>query len=334
MMNRTKPGGGGTVSFLVTTSCQNRCVFCFEQGACPSGDMLSYEFIASRLDELGGRVKKVDLAGGEPMTHPKIHEIAKLIKDRMLGLTVTTNGLALADRREAEWLCGVADRIVLSIHAGNAEDYAWVTGNENGFAKVERAVANLADICKPGRVLVNTTVVKQTMDGLPETGKLVSRLGHARWHVTNPFPVGGASAGYKEIAPRLTRFREIVPGLVAEANSLGLDLGFSFFPTCAIGCLPGLNNDLLEPGQANGFVLDHESNPHHPGDLTFERVFSRKCRSCGLKGKACMGVAARYVEEFGEDEIQVCGRASKVNTGSTGRDYSAGKGHGNGDDIA
>ncbi len=289
-----------TISFLITTACQNRCRFCFERGSARQRE-LPLEFV---LDKVGQRrPKAVDLAGGEPLLHRRFREMARGIKRMGARLTVTTNGLALADEDLTDFLVEAADRIVLSVHAATPTAYAQVTGNPNGFSLLEQAVDNLSRRASAGQVLVNTTVTASTLEDLAAVPGLISPLRPAAWHVTNPMPIGAAAQHYDRIAPRIADVRRCIDAVAHAARDENLPLFFGFFPSCALGRYRDHNSDLIEPSQASGFHIDFDLNPHQTEDLVFERVFPRPCSDCSLAETGCAGVAARYVQVFGTDEL-------------------------------
>ena len=290
----------GTISFLITTACQNRCLFCFERGSARTAS-LSADFVLQRVQER--KPRSVDLAGGEPLVHPEFAAMAEGIETLGAGLTVTTNGLALADEGLARFLARTADRIVLSVHAGNAHDYEAVTANPEGFALLEQAIDNLAQFVPPGRVLINSTVTARTWCGISQVPRLVAPLRPLAWHVTNPMPIGAAAKNYEALVPRIETVRAGIEDLVRAAQEQSLDVFFGFFPACALGPYRHLNSDLAEPAQASGFPVDRDLNPHQTENLTFERTFAAPCRACALASDRCAGPAAEYLRLFGPKEL-------------------------------
>ncbi len=290
----------GTISFLVTSACQNRCVFCFQRGSARSAT-LDVDFLLAKVAER--RPRSVDLAGGEPLLHPGMRGLLERLSASGIRVTLTTNGLALADRDLARFVADRVARLVLSVHGATSQDYAATTGNAEGFRRLETAIRNLEQVARPGQVLVNTTVTRWTWERAEGIPGLVAGLRPAAWHVTNPMPLGAAASAYGQIAPRLARVRSRVEIVAEAARERGIPVFFGYFPSCGLGRYRDANTDLLEPAQARGFRVDQELNPHQVRDLTFERVYPEACSACVLQGKACAGVAARYVELFGDSEL-------------------------------
>ena len=101
-------------NYYVTYRCNAKCGFCdiWEQPS-PMIDLKDAERNLDDLKRLG--VKIVDFTGGEPLLHPRLHELLKMAKDRGMRTTVTTNGL-LYPKRAAQ-LKGLVDLLHFSIDA-------------------------------------------------------------------------------------------------------------------------------------------------------------------------------------------------------------------------
>jgi len=293
-------GQNRTISFLVTTACENQCRFCFERGSANAA-ILPADFVLAKVRER--KPMAVDIAGGEPLLHPEFRIMADGIRKAGARLTVTTNGLALADAGLAEFLANTANRIVLSVHAGTPEDYAHVTGNQEGFSLLRKALSNLSKHVAKGQVLVNSTVTAQTWPAISAVPKLTAPIDPLAWHVTNPMPLGAAARDFAAIVPRIAQVRSGIDQVVQAARQQGMDVFFGFFPACALGEHRRFNSDMVEPGQARGFQVDRDLNPHQTQDLVFERRFAEPCQDCRLARTACAGPSAEYLRLFGSDEL-------------------------------
>jgi pyruvate-formate lyase-activating enzyme len=293
-----------SAAFFVTTRCQNRCRFCFERPRERGAREVAPRWLEGKLDALLARgVRSVDLVGGEPLLHPEFLALAHAVKGRGLRLTVTTNGLALANPALADAVLPLVDALCLSLHGGSPAAYAGVTANPRGFALVRRAIDAIATR-RPAQLVINTTVTAATVGHLTEILDLVAPLAPVRWDLTNPLPLGSCAARYRALAPRLAEVATAAARLVPAAQAARVDLRFSFFPACAVGYLVERCNEVAEPAFARGFAVDHDLNPHHRRDLTFARGFGPVCGDCSLHdGRRCHGVPLLYLETFGGGEL-------------------------------
>lgn len=291
--------------FFITSRCQNACRFCFEHGPETARYETTPSFIAARL--AGKRLRdtaRVDLIGGEPLMHPAFEEIARGVAASGRQLTVTSNGLRLADPRFARRVLPFITGLVISVHGGTPAAYRAATGNRAGFAKLGAALVALRGARPTPHLLFNTTLTADTLDSTDRILTMIAPFAPVRWDITNPFPAGLGAVNYAKVAPRVSNLARVLPRLSARACASGVTVRFSFFPACAIGYRVDLNNDLKEPGQARGHRVDHRLNPHHRGVLTFKRAYGARCASCALRTPTlCAGLATHYLKLFGDSDL-------------------------------
>ncbi len=90
----------------VTDRCNMRCVYCIPEGAefIPHEEILTYDEI-ERIVKIGAGagIRKVRLTGGEPLARKNVERlVAQLSRiDSLEDLSLTTNGLLLAEKAEA-----------------------------------------------------------------------------------------------------------------------------------------------------------------------------------------------------------------------------------------
>jgi len=136
--------GPQIVSLEVTHACNLRCSFCESHGSCLAtpitarrtyaGDRrtMSTDTVASLCRSLARmRVGRVELSGkGDPIAHPELAAIVRIIKGAGLDCSLVTNGtLARPDLAATLVECGL-DRLSLSLNAGTREVYARVSGKD------------------------------------------------------------------------------------------------------------------------------------------------------------------------------------------------------------
>lgn len=129
-------GLGRTIDYIrisVTDRCNLRCLYCMPGDGIAIKDMeelLSYEEIArvcNSLAKLG--IHKVKLTGGEPLVRRNIERLVSMILD-IQGIdevTLTTNGVLLAEHVDSLWESGVR-KINVSLDTVSADVYKSITG--------------------------------------------------------------------------------------------------------------------------------------------------------------------------------------------------------------
>ena len=133
-----------TVHFEITTTCNHRCVFCYNQhqvfDAQKNHEFISFEKyrkIIDILDEM--KVKNVILTGGEPFLHPEIKNFIDYVKSKKLNVSINTNGTLLTPEIN-NFLSGKNIRLLVSMHATNGLFEKLVGANT--FEKVIKNITN------------------------------------------------------------------------------------------------------------------------------------------------------------------------------------------------
>lgn len=131
------------LSIDLSNRCGKRCPFCYNRSR-PEGETLWQpdEVIAFATDCIEHGVRAVSLGGGEPFEYSGVFRVIEVLRQRCY-LTVTTNGLPLADAAVWSRLCAVRpDKIHVTIHRPDAAAEV---------CRVLRLIGRLAEIgVKPG----------------------------------------------------------------------------------------------------------------------------------------------------------------------------------------
>jgi tungsten cofactor oxidoreducase radical SAM maturase len=134
-------------------------------------------------------LKRVVLGGlGEPLTHPHILDMIRLLGARNLAVTLTTNGLLLDQEISRELVALGVDRVVISLDGVEPETYAHVRGSLP--TGVLDNVRGLNQAKKEQRALspalwIEFVAMRSNIAELPHLAGLASRLGAARVLVSN-----------------------------------------------------------------------------------------------------------------------------------------------------
>ena len=142
-----------SATFAVTNRCNLRCSYC----NCPYIDptdlpLATVETLIDRLHEMG--IRRLGLAGGEPMLRKDLGDIIGLAKAR--GMVVTVNSNLTLYRRRPEALAE-ADVIYTSLD-GDEEAHEAARGGEKAYAGVPEAIR---DLIARGKELIAICVVTE-----------------------------------------------------------------------------------------------------------------------------------------------------------------------------
>jgi tungsten cofactor oxidoreducase radical SAM maturase len=134
-------------------------------------------------------IQRVVFSGlGEPLTHPRILEMVRLVRERGLAVTIGSNGLLL-DRAVSRELVELGvDRLVISLDGVTAETYAGVRGammsqvldNIRGLNEAKKGLGSLLPALGIEFVALRSNIAE-----LPDLSGLASRLNATRVLVSN-----------------------------------------------------------------------------------------------------------------------------------------------------
>ena len=131
-----------------TSACNYRCVHCY-LGDDFRNSILTYqdiENIISQLHSLG--TLHIKLTGGEPLTHPQLREILKLIKENGMRITLYTNA-SLINEDNILWIDQYVDEYKVSIYGASEGTYEKVAKSKGVYKKFIHGVALLVNTKKP-----------------------------------------------------------------------------------------------------------------------------------------------------------------------------------------
>jgi hypothetical protein len=262
----------------LTRECNNRCIFCGQEGLGSSeAPGLDAELATARDASRG-----VTFVGGEPTLDLRLLDAVGRAREMNLSpLVLQTNGAKLdgplAERLAAAGLTAVH----LSIHGADPEVHDYHTGNPGSLARVLSA---LDAVKSAGLVLSVTTIVtRSNFRVLSPIAALVARKGAAAWMLAFPEVAGRAAQAADRVIPRFGLAVPYALHAVEAARRAGLPALVSGVPACLLG--PFASRTL--PAAA--------------------RAFAEVCTDCEAR-EQCPGVDPDYLARFDGDELSRAAR--------------------------
>lgn len=203
--------GPQVVSLEVTHHCNLRCAFCESHGSLQAlpitarrtyegdrrtMDLETIEKLAADLARLG--TDMVELSGkGDPIAHPQLAQIVRILKDAGLGCALVTNATLAKPDLAPTLVERRLDRLNVSLNAGCREVYHRVNGKDLW----DRATAFLVDVLDRRRagggdrpwVRVSHVICK---DNVADIGNMVRtccdlRVDEVVWYIMSELPETG-----------------------------------------------------------------------------------------------------------------------------------------------
>ena len=159
-----------TLDIAITAKCNLSCRHCY-QGFVKN----TFELPTNRILSLYSEGEKVGLehivlTGGEPLTHNDFKVIVKEAADRLLFITLLSNGTLIPSM---QWVVDYIDEAIISLD-GFKETHEKIRG-AGTWDKTVEAIKILVGAGIP--VVVNTQITKDTMTNIDEYINFLSELG-------------------------------------------------------------------------------------------------------------------------------------------------------------
>jgi MoaA/NifB/PqqE/SkfB family radical SAM enzyme len=159
-----------TVNYYVTFRCNDSCEF---DPIWSNDDLQRYEekpYALAPLKRAG--IKRLNLAGGEPLLRSDLPEILKSAKQLGLGTELKTNGLLY--REQSGLLAGLVDRLLFSLDYPIASEH----DRSRGVECFTEALAGIRQAREKGeRPIIDFTITRDSVRYLPEMVELAQNLG-------------------------------------------------------------------------------------------------------------------------------------------------------------
>lgn len=153
------------VVWNITRRCNLKCLHCYSNSDAKfyPGELDWTQMKDVVKDLTAFEVPAVLLSGGEPMIHPRFFDLAKLIRETGLRVTVSTNG-TMIDRSAAERLKEIGVTYVGISLDGIGEIHDQFRGKAGTFEKVRAAFQNCRAVEQ--KVGLRLTLTQHTIDEL------------------------------------------------------------------------------------------------------------------------------------------------------------------------
>lgn len=268
----------------IISKCPQRCRHCSSESSPEAGQMADpalIEGIAGELIGLGGN--QVALSGGEPLEHPELMAILRILRDENLAVLLYTTGLCQRgslhplDVQEALDLRCFLRSAVFSLQGGSASVHDMLTGMAGSF---DMTIESLR-ACKSAGIDVALHFVptKLNYQDLPDLVALAERLGILRISLLRFVPHGRGASNSLDLVltpDQLTELRSSVVQLSSERVHLRLGSPFRIMSTTGVpACQAGIDRMLVTPdGKAypcdafKGFAVDDDCQNVYTHGLT------------------------------------------------------------------
>jgi tungsten cofactor oxidoreducase radical SAM maturase len=177
-----------------TTGCNLQCKTCVRNvWSDPQAAMKMdvFENILQGMQRLPELRREVFTSFGEPLTHPRILDMIRSVRERGLAVTVGTNGVLLTPEISAELIRLGVDRLVVSVDGVRPETHSSVRGtalaqvleNIRALNEAKREQASLSPALG-----IEFVVLKSNIAELADLTGLATHLNAARVLVSNVLP--------------------------------------------------------------------------------------------------------------------------------------------------
>ncbi len=221
------PVFGGLV---VTYRCNEACPMCDVRKLGDKSRELSRDAMLGLADEFAElRVSGVSITGGEPLVREDVMEVTARLKEHRIPVSISTNGLKLADRQLCcELIRTGVDSIAISVDGAGPEEHNRSRGKPDAFARtmagIETLLAVRNETADPRRPFVTlaTVINCRNLGTFEELLQLARKLGVDNVSIN---PVHEVSAGS---ADGLSLKNHIQPGKGLSADLLRLKRQYPF----------------------------------------------------------------------------------------------------------
>ncbi len=221
------------VYFYLTRGCNLACRHCWlappldtDGSRYPVLPVELFRQVITEAIPLG--LTSVKLTGGEPLLHPEIFKLLRIIREHSINMTMESNG-TLCTKEIASAISELENRFVaVSLDGPDAATHEFIRGVKGSFNQTLEGIHNLVDSGTPPQIIM--TVMRSNSHGIEDMIRLAERLGASslKFNILQPTARGkslgdsGHSLTVKEI---IDLGRHITSTLATETD---LQLYFDF----------------------------------------------------------------------------------------------------------
>lgn len=212
-----------TVDYMITARCNLECPFCYGPDPNMEGE-LSLDEKCYLIRELAKRnVKRIIIAGGEPLVSSDILKVASCISASGIALGLQTNGFST---ERLTTIAPLLDWLALPLDGVSNDVQAFMRTSTNQLQKTRRA-AELFRALSPhnAKLKIGTVLTPRNVDELHGIASEVARIAPDVWKIYQVRPRGAAKQNMKQLY--LNRFR-IEEAVESIRNEFKLEPAISF----------------------------------------------------------------------------------------------------------
>jgi len=283
-------------------TCNNNCRFCYVANSRRKFSNRTTDEIKKNIDEAKENgVKLICFTGGEPTIRSDILDLITYAKVKGFDtIQIQTNGRRFHYKSFCENVVKAgANEYLFSIHGNTPELHDFLTRSPGSWKQCIKGVKNLKKFSNQ-TVLINTTIVKQNYNILPELTELFIELKVDGIQFTFINPEGNAWKN-KELIVKMSKTIPYIFKCIKKANENNVWFVTEGIPFCLmkgyekhVGELYIPNMEIRAPDY---FTSDFDSHRR------IGKVKEEKCNLC-KKEKKCEGVWKNYVKIFGFSEFK------------------------------
>ena len=155
----------GTLRIILTTACNYKCVYCFNEGEA------NKEVRVQSIDKLKKiihvakdfGINSIKLTGGEPLLYPDVEELLAYMQQENIGYYDFTTNISLLTEDKIEMLNKYnVSSLTLSLNTLEKDKYNYLSGTEN----YDLVMKNLSSVLKKfnGKLRINCIVFDEMYD--------------------------------------------------------------------------------------------------------------------------------------------------------------------------
>jgi SynChlorMet cassette radical SAM/SPASM protein ScmF len=241
--------------FYLTEGCNLACRHCWlAPKHDPNGSRYAsvpaelFEKIIDEAIPLG--LKGVKLTGGEPLLHPEITRLLRLLRQRDLRLTLESNGLLCTPSVAAEIARSHNPFVSISLDGVDAETHDWVRGVLGSFQSAMEGLTNLAQAGVETQII--SAVMRRNADQLESIIQLAEKFGvrSVKFNIVQPIARGEALTQANEALSieELIELGHLVDRHLSSQTQVELhfDLPAAFRPLSRMARVGGRNRCAIE----------------------------------------------------------------------------------------